>query len=83
MCDRPVTRTVYRARYRDCFRSTSTVDTYSRTYRGTYSLTTLTSTVTTHHKLILTSIAGRTSPRAVEARCGLLRARSRAGGSRS
>ena len=53
-----------RARYRDCFRSTSTVDTYSRTYRGTYSLTTLTSTVTTHHKLILTSIAGRTSPRA-------------------
>ena len=51
-----------RARYRDCFRSTSTVDIYSRTYRGTYSLTTLTSTVTTHHKLILTSIAGRTSP---------------------
>ena len=28
------------AGYRDCFRSTSTVDTYSRTYRGTYSLTT-------------------------------------------
>ena len=42
VCDRYGRTVVPTARrlYRDCFRSTSTVDTYSRTYRGTYSLTT-------------------------------------------